>query len=215
MDTITINYSVKQDYHTQRNNKRIPHGSCNTTSKAMWYRYNDIYPEIPEGMQDEDYYTKILSTKEAFDYMNENYPWAREDYRPQEIHAMLNGWLDDKVLGKRVSEFHNKYPIRSHIWRLLQSEALIWSGLFNRSLHHIVTGVGFITKQTDIEQIEDPKDIDLDQITHMILDDPYGNYKTDYQDHHGNDIEMPWEIWLEFMKPLDDMQNKRAHVLIK
>lgn len=207
---MTINRSIKGEYHTQRNNRIVPHKACNVTSKAMWYKYNGFRITPPKGKQPEDWFAELLDSDRAHRYMAAHFPWAVGEFPPREVHGMLV-WLDGEIMERTVSRFDNAYPVRSHLWRLLQGEVLIWSGLFCERLHHVVCGVGFETDQTDVEDAEDPDDIDLNRVTAFIMDDPYGNWRTDYRDHRGDDIRMPVEVWGDTMKPLGNRDAKRAH----
>lgn len=210
--SVTINRSIRGEYHTQRNNAHIPHAACGVTSKAMWYKYHgfDLFP--PAGMQPEDWFIDLLRTERADDYMRAHFPWAVGEFPPQEVHGMLV-WLDTEIVGRTVSRFDNTYPFRMHLWHLTQGDVLLWSGYFNDRLHHIVCGVGFHTEQTDIDQVEQPTDIDTKAVTALIMDDPYGNWRTDYQDHRGDDVTMPVDVWHRTMKPLGS-SAKRAHYRI-
>jgi len=60
--------------------------------------------------------------------------------------------------------------------------------LKNGDLHHIVSLAGFITDENE-------------DITHFIIDDPYGNFRTDYQDQHGNNIKITRDEFMVVFKP--------------
>ena len=210
---ITINISKDPDYHTQIDNKYVPLTSCNTTSFGMALVNSGIkVPNIPEGMQLEDYFTKFLRSKEAYDYQKKYHSWSVKDWAPQEVHAVLS-WAINKLVGKKVTEFHNTIDTRILLFKLLQDKSSVLSGKFN-GLGHIVCLSGFVTTQQNIRKIKSHKEIDLEKVTQFIIDDPYGNYKDNYKDHYnGNNIYMPKEDWLKILTKSNSW-DKRAHIII-
>jgi len=93
------NFSRNSDYHTQRNNLKVPFASCNTTSMVMALKQAGW--KVPEDgvTQPEDALTEFLSTPAARDRQKAVAPASMGAYRPQEVHAVLewgtNAWLHD------------------------------------------------------------------------------------------------------------------------
>jgi hypothetical protein len=184
-----INVSAKLPYHTQVNNKLFPLSACNTTSAIMWMLDCGIKFEFPASMQPEDYLTQITETPEAYAYMKKVAPWAwdREHPKvpPRQVHACLS-WAINKLADKEVTRFRTDVTMQELVAELALGRAAILSGIFTRS-GHVVTLVGLTTKQ-ELRDLKDPRSVKLDSILSWIIDDPYGNYHTSYQDHRGNDM---------------------------
>jgi len=51
------------------------------------------------------------------------------------------------------------------------------------------------------------------RITYLIVDDPYGDYQTDYRSHRGNNIPIPIDRALKILKPTDQPLLKWAHLI--
>ena len=48
----------------------------------------------------------------------------------------------------------------------------------------------------------------IKELTAFIIDDPYGDYRKLYADHMGNDIKMPIDDILKYIKDISDKHNK-------
>ena len=208
-----INLSKDSDYHTQRNNKFYPHSSCNTTSAIMMLKAAGTYFDFPAGMQEEDYLTNILESKEAYDVMRARYPWAiRDGYRPAEVHMMLE-WGITKLVGRQVTKFTTNISIRELLYKILQGQPSLITGKFTK-YGHIVCLVGFETLQRKEEFIS-VEDIKYDQLKNIIIDDPYGNYHTGYSDHRGNNTTLTFEEFNAITKTYNMEDSKWAHIFLE
>jgi len=210
----SINLSKDFDYHTQRNNKYVPMASCNTTALIMALISSNISFDYPAGMQPEDYLTSLLQSKEAFDEMKKIAPWAVKDgYPPQEVHVMLEWAVNQKLVGRKVDVFTTNATIQDLLFNILKKESTCAvSGYFTKS-GHIVTLVGFESKQKNIESIKRAEEIDLDKVKDLIVDDPYGNYHKDYKDYHGNNIKFSLQEFADLTKTKHSLTAKWAHMI--
>lgn len=211
---IRINNSLRDDYHTQLNNKKVPKRSCNTTSAIMFLKGNDIPFAYPKDMQPEDYLTDLLDTTEAWERMRKRHPWTEgTHYRPQEVHDILS-WGINELVGETVSGFTERMPVNEMIYRIAQGEVLIVSGRFGR-LDHIVAIVGLASNQRDLLEARSPADVVIDDVIAFRVDDPYGDYRTGYKDRRGNDVVMPLEDFYSFIKPTGEQSHKWAHYMLQ
>jgi hypothetical protein len=73
---MVVNYSKDSEYHSQRNNKIIPHSSCNATSMIMALKQAGVRLPFPDRYQPEDYLSLFLQSDLAKEKMKELAPWA-------------------------------------------------------------------------------------------------------------------------------------------
>ena len=204
---VEFNFSEDSEYHSQINNRVIPHGSCNTTSMVMALKQAGI--EIPFGSKDcqcEDFLTSFLRQKEAYEKMRELTPWFFDNgkplYPPNQVHAMLQ-WAVNTLLGKEVDAFSCSIPIPSLVEHLQRGGGAVLSGCFvlsnGKRLRHIVSLAGYMEEN--------------DELAGFLLDDPYGDWRRDYIDHRGNDIPMKLEDFHQIFHPCGNEQVKWAHLV--
>jgi hypothetical protein len=205
---MVFNYSKDNDYHTQLNNRRLPLSTCNTTSMIMALKQAGVALPFPKDIQPEDYLTDFLRSPEAYRKMKEITPWFfdRETGKailpPNEVHQMLE-WGVNTLLKRQLDRFSTEVPVETIISHLIKGGGVVLSGEFrlkNRNLHHIVSLAGFVTDENE-------------DITHFIIDDPYGNFRTDYQDQHGNNITITRDEFTAIFKPTGNETVKWAHLV--
>lgn len=192
-----INYSKNIPYHTQRNNQKIPHSTCNTTSMIMALKQAGHSCFFGEG-QPEDILTELLLTEKYWNMMDKLNPNYRKDgYRPNEIHDCLCA-ATNEIIGKTVDYFSTETLVLRIKNHLSDGGGVVLSGKFSLSngkvLNHIVSLAGYG---------EDG----------FIIDDPYGNFRTDYKDHKGNDIFITNDEFFTIFKGSEDY--KWAHLIAK
>lgn len=168
-----INYSKDSEYHTQVNNKVFPHSTCNTTSMIMALKQAGYECDFSNTEQPEDVLTKLLQTEKYWLMMDRlNSDLRKQDYRPNEIHACLRE-ATNEIIGKQVDYFSVEVPVLRIKQHLTSGGGVVLSGRFRLSdgtvLNHIVSLAGY---GDDC----------------FIIDDPYGNFRTDYKDRRGNNI---------------------------
>ena len=222
---IKVNVSNNFLIRTQRDNQIRPLITCNTTSMIMGLEYSGYtFPQVPPGTQPEDALTKFLLTdKRVENYYLSIDPanariWLnnREDTRntipPNEYHAVLaygtNIWM-----GKRVVTFYPQYSILNIIRDLyFYQKPCVQSSTWG-NFHHIVCTVGFIA-ESDRAWVSE-QDINLSALTHIIIDDPFGDPLTNFLDPDGDNIELPIATYIQHIKPLSNTSHKWAHVFEK
>ncbi len=207
-----INLSIDDDYHQQINNKFIPFEACNTTAAIMWLKAGGVDFWYPKMMQPEDYLTAILNGKDAWRIFRQEKPDMYDmGFRPQNISRMLM-WGINMMLGRDIDHFIENGSMALIVWELISKRPIIVSGQFTKS-GHFVTVVGCVSSQnkSDIEFLED---VNKDDIEEIIVDDPYGNYHSDYNNNHGNNISFKRDEfdditnlpkgakWMHMMNPL-------------
>ena len=93
--------------------------------------------------------------------------------------------------------------IETIIAHLKKGGGVVLSGEFRlkkRNLHHIVSLAGFVTDGNE-------------DVTQFIIDDPYGDFRTDYHDQHGNNILITRDEFVVIFKPTGVETVKWAHLV--
>lgn len=185
---IQVNLSVNYVCRKQRKNKVLPWTSCGASATVMALKASGWPVPSPKGVRPEDHLTGILLSPDAKE-RRAAIPgnWA-DDIPPNQIHAVL-AWGINRWLGKRVVQFKENGTLRDVVSHLYHRTALVMNGLF-AGLDHNIAVVGFDTAQ---EEHEFRGGIDLDRVTDIIIDDPWGDYHTSYKDQNGNDVHVTVE----------------------
>lgn len=218
-----VNCSKDKQVYSQRNNQLRPGISCNVTSMVMMLSYAGY--SFPKGKysQPEDNLLDFLLTDEGVNkYYKKIDPHSYKKYinsdkdpevsfPPNEVHTVLsegtNLWMKSKC-----TVFYERRLITDLLYQLILGRASVISGVFN-GLHHVVTLVGFVTQQ-DPNTVVSVKDIHVPYIQSIIIDDPYGDYRTSYVSTKGDNVELSWSDFVEIVKPQKETLVKRAHILI-
>ena len=194
---ITIDKSSGKPWRSQRDNAWKPHGSCNVTSYCMAADQAGI--ECPG---DEDDFLAFMNRPHWFQEIGKRFPWAYESgpsyskylYPPEQIHELLAEGFEKWTHGAGLAEFGMCRTRRELMLEILVDNGVVLSGKFpyrgGRSINHIVSLAGFETKQDDVAEVAHGA-IDPGRVTAWIIDDPYGDYRTEYESHDGNGVEMP------------------------
>lgn len=183
-----INLSVKDDYHSQINNKYIPYGACMPTSFIMALKVERIpvieagaelkrlgWPMFiyPHGMQPEDYLMGLMRSPWG-EEMRDQIPWAkRGNISPNQVHSVMSEAVN-RIVGRKVTEFRSGALISDLFQEIKQNHPAVVSGSWTSSGHAVVVVGVKMTPSGDLSE--------------LIIDDPYGNYFTEYKDHRGNDV---------------------------
>lgn len=171
-------------YYTQRNNDIHWLRACMWTSRSMWYIGNRIGVNNSTNYPMDDFLGRELESKEAISFCHTKYPWSTNrkdkngkplpDIPPGEVHGMYGSWLDEKVTGKRRSDFRTDLTWRDYLQLITIDRVVVMTaGSFPTTTGHAVVFSGY--------------DADSEA---LIIEDPYGNYHTNYQDVHGHGIRM-------------------------
>lgn len=210
---MTKNNSKNKDYFTQRNNELKPNGACNVTSMinalnaASWpvaQLANERFSQPEDALMD------FIKTDRRV-----NIVWKKFDpsgsYAPNEWHPVLaygtNLYLQEKGLlrkGDAAVEFGEDRKLFDIIRQIDDGGAAVLSGLFvahgKKTIGHVVACVGYTT--------DNKNDVDA-----LILDDPWGNYHTEYADPNGNDIIMPIEDFKKLIRHCGNLGSKMCHLV--
>lgn len=198
-----------EEYYSQRNNtflvdgKNVSWRACMPTSRVMFYKANKINYSNPTDMADDDYFMSLLVSDEAKEFCYSKYPWAYNSLEPEksiwpnEIHGMYNSWLDEKVTGKRQSDFVTNLDIEMYIDTIVnKGKAIMTSGTFGEILGHAIVFIGYDKQKKE-----------------FIIADPYGDFHTKYRNTKGYGVRMTYDEFNTHIKPVDSFQ-KWGHIII-
>ena len=110
-------------------------------------------------------------------------------------------WGVNNLLKKKVVRFSTGVPVEEIIAHLIKGGGVVLSGKFklkSRTLNHIVSLAGFITDENE-------------DITHLIIDDPYCNFRTEYTDYRGNNVAITKGEFITILS-LWGMKVKNVHI---
>jgi Peptidase_C39 like family len=204
---MVVNYSKDSEYHSQRNNRLIPHSSCNATSMIMALKQAGVRLPFPEKYQPEDYLSLFLQSDQVKEKMKELAPWAldpktgKQLYPPQEVHVVME-WAVNTLLNKQVVIFSTKTPFQKIINHIDNRKGVVLSGRFplnNTTIDHMISLAGYMKHQGSI--------------SYILIDDPYGDYKTSYRSHRGNNIPLPIEEAQTILKPVGLKDRNWAYLV--
>jgi hypothetical protein len=129
--------------------------------------------------------------------------WGLE---PTNHYDLMKGF--NRFIGKNVDVFSVSVSIKDLIDDLLSGKPWVGSGTFpgypckiqppKKPLGHIVCVVG-------MEYENDPYSPSA-----VIIDDPYGNTMNNWTGS-GNDVKIPWNLFVDWMKPVKDPGLFWAH----
>ena len=208
-----INIGKDNMYHSQRNNKRKPHKTCNTTAMTMFIKYAGMFnysDEIPNGVQAEDYLYDFIQNNEKLDKLYKSISWARGVYPKEQVHIILNN-AANLITKREFTYFKSDCSIKelaNTLIDLKRHRPAVISGNFpyyskrNKAviqLGHIATLTGIIIKGNIIKDkvlVESPSD----NILCFIVDDPYGDVNTLYKSTKGNNVPIDLELFSAIYK---------------
>ena len=186
-----VNVSKDRANYSQRNNEVKPLESCNVTSMCMALDYMGY--SFPEGKyrQPEDNLRAFIEAK----------GWSPEVH--DQLSKGTNEWL-----GRRVTSFSIRIPINDIISEIIANRPVVMSGAFPgypnprlEPLNHVVCLVGFGWEGNNYNEIP----------TFALVDDPYGNTMDNWRGS-GNDVRIPWALFVSWMKPCGDALAKWGHL---
>ena len=217
-DALRFNLSIGKPNHSQRNNTHIPMESCNVTSYAMALEYRgylqEIHNKYPKAktMQLEDFLYEFITSNESVTKKFNTSPLQKMGIPVNQSHYMLE-YMVDVLFGRNITDFKTDYNMMTLLNSMKLEKPIILSGKFKHhngyDLSHIVCGVGFITTQLDANI----NIIDESKVTHIIVDDPFGNMLDGYRSHMGNDVAIPITKFKAWFKNLNK-PTKWAHILV-
>ena len=211
---MTVNNSEHKPYYTQRNNKLKSNGACNVTAMiaalcAAGYAVETLANE--QYAQPEDALMRfILSDRRVDKVWHEVDPAGR--IPPNEWHPVLaygtNLYLREcGLLGEKENavDWGEKRKVSEIVQVLKDGGAAVLSGVFvaqgKKTIGHVIAAVGY-------------KSDNAGEITHFIIDDSWGDYRTEYANQNGNDIEMPFADFMRLCRSCNG-DSKLAHLVRK
>jgi len=180
-----FNRSRDSQYRSQRKTKTRPASACNVTVAAMACMMTGNEINSPEGVMPEDYLMSLLETEEAWNLLNSIFPGSV--INPWNTSHCI-AWAVNKGTGKRVCRVE-KVTLEEIIHHLVSGGAAGVGGKFTKSGHFVC--IAGVESDQDITGIESPLDIKTSLIKNIILDDPWGDYRTGYQNRDGNNVSLP------------------------
>jgi hypothetical protein len=193
-----VNVSNGKINFSQRNNELHPFESCNTTSLTMATSY---IPRLWDIFTQSPYYKKYEKLAQPEDrlhkFMLDNGLIYTNHY------DLMRGY--NLFMGKDIDFFSVSASFKDLVDDLLSGKPWVGSGTFpgypqrkKEPLGHIICVVGLVYENDPYFPAQ------------MIIDDPYGNTMNDWQGS-GNDIKIPWDLFVEWMKPVKDDKTFWAH----
>ncbi len=208
-----VDVSAGKQNYSQRNNQISPMGACATTSIAMAIDYAGIPFPASKWPQPEDGIIDFIRTNpEVQLYYQKNYPGLFGAKTPaNEIHA-VNVFGVNLYFQKKIIDFSMKITVPEILFRTVANRAVPVSGIW-AGLHHVVCVVGFETGQENVYFCADPDDIILGQVDTVLIDDPYGDYRTGYKVQTGNNIRVPYKDFVANVNSPGSLFEKWAYML--
>ena len=156
-----------ENYYTQRNNPTVRDNDfelvgdvqCMPTSRVMFYIAAGIKYTNPSNLPDDAYFTSLLITDEAIEFARNKYPWAFKDGKcvipPNEIHGMYGAYLDEKVTGKRRTNFKLDLIWKDFVYQLdVLKNPVMTSGIYPGINGHATVFVGYDPKTDELRNVD-------------------------------------------------------------
>jgi len=201
-----VNNSDGKPYYSQRNNELSPNSSCNVTSmvsglvSAGWTLPTGKFKQPEDNLL--DFIRSSPIVQKRWDVIDPQHKTP-----PNQLHELLclgtNLWIEH-LGGPKIELLWCLYP--ADVVKIIdKGGAVVMSGRFQDvkygELGHIVAVVGYQATEAG-------------ELTHFILDDPWGDYTTMYQVQQGDDVFMPIADWLSMMRE-QKSPYKFGHVVKK
>jgi hypothetical protein len=195
---ITHNVSKGKINFSQRNNEVNPLSSCNTTSLTMATSY---IPALWEMFIKSPIFSQYKQYEQPEDRLQQ---FMLDQGLTPTVHSDLVTAYN-LFIGKPVDYFSTAVPFKELVEELFCERPWVGSGTFpgfpnlrKEPLGHIVCVVGIVYEDNPYTPAE------------MIVDDPYGNTMNNWQGS-GNDVHIPWDLFVKWMKPCGDKNLFWAH----
>jgi hypothetical protein len=190
------NNSKGKTYHSQRNNKLRPEGTCGPTSASNALEIINVkLPGVEKDEQVEDHITALLQSDEGLMHLKSLDPKAK--YNPWNSSQCIV-WAVNKLAGKEICSVE-QYTLAEIIYHLVLKNGAIAVGTSFTKSRHFVCLVGVETAQENILSAKSPKDINTNQVTAIIIDDSWGDFNSGYQNTTGDNISIPIKSFLKYV----------------
>jgi hypothetical protein len=202
---IEVNVSRGRINYNQRNNEVRPFSSCNTTSLTMGTSYIEKLWQI---FINSPVFAKYKQFRQEEDRLQQSLlDWGLD---PTNHYDLVKGY--NRFMGGDYDFFNVNTKFSALVDDLMNGKPWVGSGTFpgypdlniNKKtgkpdpLGHIVCVVGIVYESDPLNPFE------------MIIDDPYGNTLNNWKGS-GNDVRVPWELFVKWMKPVNDPNVFWAH----
>lgn len=171
------NNSKGKAYYSQRNNKLRPNTSCNVTSIIIALSSSGwpVDSFVSKGNQPEDELLRFIMTDKVVEGK-----WKQLDpagiYPPNEWHECLalgaNRWLNKMGFKEKPVTFYQALTLDQIMSNIDKGGSAVVSGRFKdhgKIINHVISIVGYDDNG-------------------LIIDDPWGDYRDEYDTQKGNDI---------------------------
>jgi hypothetical protein len=210
---------------------------CNVTSVIMALQYAGFkFPSGPYKQPEDNLCKFLFENQEVLDYYKKAMPamyaqFEKGDsnaYCPNLVHAVL-AFGTNKWLGTTALTFKDNIKITDLFKEIVvDNKPVVLSGTFPYkylsgkidSIGHINVLVGVVYDVLQLQKyqinVSIPSEIErvLDVIpTHVIIDDPYGNYALNFKADTGNDVVMPFADFIRCYRPCGDVTVKWGHLV--
>lgn len=204
-----INHSDGYPNWSQLKNFDEPYSTCNVTSAINAAQCcgfdteklrrspdpnkrpaDDLYEFIHSDERVQKYYTKITDKK----------------YPPNQYMEVLSFALGLWLNSPNSVEWHYGLPLELIVDHVVAGGCGILHGHYptqNKDIDHMNALVG-----VEYDASYDKNGKSIKELTAFIIDDPYGDYRKLYAEHMGNDIKMPIDDILKYIKDTSDKHNK-------
>ena len=202
---IEIDNGKGKPFRSQRDNKEKPASACNVTSMiiALCAAGWPVDTFAPKGEQPEDALMRFIYSDPATLKRWEQID-PKKETPPNQWHAVLaygaGRFLKTFGFDPATVTFRTDVSVEEIIAAIKAGGAAVVSGQFSQNgkpLHHIVAAVGFGEDKDGF---------------YFIIDDPWGNHKTDYKDYNGKGVKIYLPDFNRIMKPLN-ASKKWAHII--
>jgi hypothetical protein len=187
-----VNNSQGKPYYTQRNNRLSPSAACNVTAMASALAAAGWpFPAGPHEQPEDNLLAFIRSAPAVLRRWDAIDPGRK--IPPNEWHELLCLGAKLWLAPLRGPEIRLRFDLRlEDVARIVaEGGAAVMSGRFDTegsAIGHVVSVVGFRVGDSDI-------------LTHLILDDPWGDYRTLYNSERGDDVLMPAVDFYKLLRP--------------
>lgn len=182
------------DFYTQRNNLIKPSSACMPTSRVMFYLGNGFAIHNDSDYSNDDYFMFLLNTNKAKEYCYKKYKWSKGKYPPNQVHGMYNSYLDELVIGERVSDFKTNLTFKDYQNMIEDGEVIMTSGSFPGLDGHAFCIIG----------------MDNDN---LLLADPWGDFRNNYRSKKGYKVKMNEDQFINHVKPTGK-KKKWGHTIL-
>jgi hypothetical protein len=216
-----IQVDKPDDYFSQRNNLIKPMSACNVTSFSCFLQISGWLSRlpIPAGTQPEDWLMNFFQSQEAKDKLHQVDPSGEIGTdQPNEVHAVLCWGINlllQRYAGAQgdVVKFGTQWnAAQDFVASLQDNRPVVLSGrypCYSARANDIIT-IGHVTCLVGVEL-----DDNTNQPIRWIVDDPYGDVHTNYQNDSGRDISLTAAEFTKWVQSVGSPNQKWGHMCLQ